>query len=221
MPWLSFTIHKLPLWLPEVWVPIDDALLEIATTIEAHNRDREPDYPFRIKWSPWRVLMWLWRLEEVAVHGRLSYRDPGVQVIAAVKTERTIRAFSYDGDRMCHIPTGETWFGVEVIAAEFAASPQPPAVPASTTPIVHSSRRQTGRPSHKDRIISTFNTLSDDVVRNAVDLAALFDPVRDLIPESRNNRGLPQRGFGNKTLRRHLKSLFDARRRTKSGTKGK
>ena len=123
MPWLSFTIHKLPLWLPEAWVPIYDALLEIATTIEAHNRDREPDYPFRIKWSPWRVLMWLWHLEEVAVHGQLSYRDPGVQVIAAVKTERTIRAFSYDGDRMCHIPTGETWFGVEVIAAEFAASP--------------------------------------------------------------------------------------------------
>ena len=40
-------------------------------------------------------------------------------------------------------------------------------------------------------------------------LAALFDPVRDLIPGSRNNRELPQRGYGDKALRRHLTELFD------------
>lgn len=125
-------------------------------------------------------------------------------------------------------PTRRRFFGLCVRPCQPVAVPVPvaPADLDSSEPGTpppgpeRPPRRGPGQPSYKDRIVAAFKNLPDDVVRNAPSLAALFDPVRDLIPGSRNNRELPQRGYGDKALRRHLTELFDARRGTKPRTKG-
>lgn len=260
MPWLSWTIHQIPLWLPDRWTALDDCLLEIDAKIREHNRQLPPrDFDVnRIAWTPWRTQVWLWRREWVVLRGGLTYRDRDPQVIAAAVGERAVRNFTYDGEHVRHA-SGECWYGVEVIAAEaltrlapakpgignaetLAPAPaapdnsdpwpwlnelrlpgvgkvEAPATPPDPRDAAPVAPRRGGRPSQKEQIVAAFNALPDDVVRTAADLAALFDPVRKLIPGSRNDRYLPQKGYGDKTLRRHLQTLFDARRGTKPGTK--
>jgi hypothetical protein len=130
MPWMSWTSHAIPLWLPDRWTTLDDYLLEIDATIEAHNRPLTwNELPHPITLTPWRVLLWLWRLELIALRGCLSYRNPQPQIITAVLNERSVRSFTYDGDRVYHV-LGEVWCAVEVMATE-ALTQTPPATPSS------------------------------------------------------------------------------------------
>lgn len=245
MPWLPWTIHQIPLWLPDRWAALDDYLLEIDAVISQHNGQfdtREDFYLKRITWTAWRTLTWLWRREWIVLHGRLSYRDPAPQIIAAVVRERT--AFSYDGERLRHA-AGETWYAVEVIAAEALPgaapaapdisaaeiSPPAPADPderpwpdelrlprvskagTSAPQPEQPSQRNRGRPSQEQRIVAAFTDLSDELVRNAKTLTSLFPAVRGKIPGSLTATGKPAKGFDNETLRRHLAPLFTERRR--------
>jgi hypothetical protein len=131
VPPLFWTIHQIPLWLPDRWTALDDYLLEIDATIREHNSQLTPKdfYVNRIAWTPWRTLIWLWRREWVVLHGRFSYRDPEPVIIAALVAQRSVRNFSYDGECMRHA-AGEGWYGVEVIAAEVltGAAPAEPGI---------------------------------------------------------------------------------------------
>ena len=234
--------------MPDRWTALDDCLLEIDAVISQHNGQfdtREDFYFKRISWTAWRTLTWLWRREWVVLHGCLTYRDPEPVIIAALVAQRSARNFSYDGEHLRHLSTGETWFGVEVIAAEALTGATPPTPADISTPETlpapddpderpwpselrlpgiikeetpsprpeRPSRRRPGRPSQRDHIIAAFNNLSDDLVRNAKTLAALFPAVLAKIPGSMTPQGKAARGFTDKTLERHLTPLFTERRR--------
>jgi hypothetical protein len=135
MPWSKpWPFLKVSLWLPDQWMKIDDYLMEVDGTIDQYDESlrlggshetaaREEYYTKRITQTPWQILMDLWRLDYIVLRGRRSYlNQPPPLVIDAVRAERSMRNFSYDGDHMRHV-AGDLWFSVEALESEAYAAP--------------------------------------------------------------------------------------------------
>ena len=229
MPDIELT--HLSLGLPDGWFRIMDP--EIIRRLQQAVKDFTARYGRDRRVSSWiAVLFLLWQRDVIEVRGRCDYPDEPPEEIDYPVSERFWHpelGFELASGRLRYRPSGRVYYDVQArvrtwglappsfrSVADMVAFPQPADSPLrGSTQQKQPHHRDREHPSEEARIVAAFRALPDEQVRDAKYLSHLFGVIRTAIPGALQGDGKPAPLFGNKILRRYLRSLFAERRKPK------